>query len=221
MMSRRAPKGFTLIEVLVVIGIVAVFAGIVGAGLRTNSSAVHLQSAQPIVASMLEAARTTAQVKHARVALVVDADLNGDGFLRRIRIAKESAPNSGVWQVGSVAETLPDGIFVVPGSGVLNGVEFSEGNGAWTEALRSSLRLAGVDEVAASPDAGVASFLVMARPFEESGTTGAGADMRWVLAAGRRSGTGVTFANPLAVRGVILGTYGIEIPVDDAANFEF
>lgn len=221
MMDYRAPKGFTLIEVLVVIGIIGISAGILGAGLRTSSPALALHSAQQIVTSLLEAARTTAALKHARVTVVVDADPSGDGFLRRIRIASETAPDSGEWLVGETGEILPAGIFVVPGVGLSNGVEFSEAIGAWTDLSRSSLRVAEEEEIMAPPGGDVAEYLVMSAPFEESGAIAGDADLRWVVTPGRRTVTSVTFTNALDVRGVILGAYGVGIPIDDAAAFEF
>lgn len=214
-MKLRASKGFSLIEVLVVIAVLAISGGLLGIGLQSAESA---EVGSQLLAGLLEAARCKAVMTQSRTTLVVSADPAGVGFLRHVRIAIETAPNSGKWNVGAAGVLLPSGTFVVPPDGTLNSSEVATASEAWPTAPRSTLRLADVDEIIALDGGG--RWLVMTVPFEESATTGSIEEVRWVVAAGQRGIGGVSFKDPGTIRGVVLGAYGIAIAVNEPGAFE-
>ena len=85
MTSSREPlrqRAFTLIEVLVVIGVMAVVATLVGIGLSRGGVGAALKASQSLLVSQLNAARSQAALGESRTALVVVADV---GSLERDR----------------------------------------------------------------------------------------------------------------------------------------
>jgi prepilin-type N-terminal cleavage/methylation domain-containing protein len=223
-MKARIHHAFTLIEILAVIGIITLMAGVFGLALRDGSLAVALQSAQGTVAGLLVAAREQAAAKQNRALLVVDSDPADDDFLRGVHVAIETAPNSRQWQITGDDALLPRGIFVVPGGAAVIGAVFPAGEGAggaWPVGRISSLELASPGSI--SPVAGNPSgiFLRMTVPLTALGAAGAGGGDKIVLAAARRTPLGVIFDHPEWVRGVTLSSYGTTILVNDGPGFDF
>ena len=215
---------FTLIEVLTVIGIVALMAGGLGLALRDGSTTVALHSAQGTVAGLVTAARGQAALSQNRTMLVVNADPADDRFLRDILVAIESGPNSGQWQIAAEGALLPTGICVVPGTGNLVGAVFAvDGDAAraWPVGRRSSLELMPAGSILSAAENPSGQYLGMTSAFTAQGSMVSGGGDKLVLAPVRRTSAGVIFDHPERVRGVVVSSYGVAIQVNDGPGFDF
>lgn len=123
---RRARRAFTLMELLVVISIMAIFIGLIGklgSGAETNG----LQSAQGMVSGLLTAARSQAALAPGGIArMLICADPNNaEANLRHLEVVvvdptdpsvtqNPSLPPSKFVSVGGGGLDLPQGVYVVP-----------------------------------------------------------------------------------------------------------
>ncbi len=223
-MRTRIYRGFTLVELLAVIGIIAVMTGVLGLALRDGGPPAALQSAQGTIASLVAAARAQAAVSQNRTMLVVNADPTDEHFLRDLAIAVETAPNSGQWRVATDGALLPRGIYIVPGSGSAAGTVLTGGDagtGAWPAGRRSSLAPVPAETIAPTPESPAGVFLGLTSLFTAQGTVDHAGGGRLVLAAARPTATGVVFDHPERVRGVVLSAYGVAVLVNDGPGFDF
>ena len=108
---RKVQSGFTLIELMVVIGVIAVLAAVVFSGLGGSNQTVALRSAQATMANALNAARTLAISKGVNVGLLINNDTGDTERYRRLIVLVEDVDGSSL-----VLSTLnlPDGIYVIP-----------------------------------------------------------------------------------------------------------
>ena len=108
---RKVESGFTLIELMVVIGVVAVLAAVIFSGLRGSDATVTLRSAQATMANALNAARTLAISKGVNVGLLINNDTGDAEHYRRLIVLVEDINGS-----SSIVSSfnLPDGIYVIP-----------------------------------------------------------------------------------------------------------
>jgi prepilin-type N-terminal cleavage/methylation domain-containing protein len=114
-MKTSAPKAFTLLELLVVIGLIAVFSFFIAGGLSGGGKSAALQSAQAALANVVTAARTRATVTGCRVRVLINADVADPArFRRTIALQQEATLNSNSWNAPSFVTSLPEGVFVLP-----------------------------------------------------------------------------------------------------------
>jgi prepilin-type N-terminal cleavage/methylation domain-containing protein len=223
-MPPRRHHAFTLIEMLAVIGIMALMAGVLGLALREGNPAVALASAQGTVAGLLAAARDQAVLSQNRAMLVVDADPADERFLRGIHVAVETERDSGQWRITGDDALLPSGIFFVPGTEGVSGATFAPGDGsagAWPVGRRSSVEVAPPGRILPSAENQSGKYLGMTAPLAASDAAGAVGGGKLVLAAARRTSAGVIFDRPELVRGVALSSYGMAILINDGPGFDF
>ena len=209
-MTTRHIRAFTLIELLAVIAVVAVFAAAVGLTLRRPGESVALRAGQDVLAVMLEATRGRAALTGQNARLVVQVDVLAPGcHLRRMQIVHEDPAASGNWLAGDSGVELPRGVFVVPPTAA-----DMPANSSWPAARRSTAFPASAQPMTIN---GVVTGSLYYVQFTPRGTTGGGA---LVLAMGHVSGeSGVTLDNPDDVRGVMLRTSGAFTLLNDAAAF--
>ena len=219
-MNRETARAFTLIELLMVLGLVVLLSAAVGLTLREGHPTGALQAGQGMLAGLVAKARGQAVLNQRRVMLVVEADAAGEDFLRRIHLVLETAPGSGRWQGLNDGLLLPRGIFVVPGRDGADGAVFPGGPEAWPVRRHSSLQPAGAGSITLAPGDGAAVYLAMSVPFEASDWPGT-SDCRFVLAMAHRTATGVEFSQAEAVRGIVLSSYGVVLLINEAAGFDF
>jgi prepilin-type N-terminal cleavage/methylation domain-containing protein len=119
--GRRLPLqfAFTLVELLVVIGIVALIAGGFGLALG-DSGGPALATAQTSVLTMAGAARAQAAVQQTKVRLYVYGTRppvgDAEKFLRLLQLFREEPADSGNYLPVGSAVVLPRGVYVVPNS---------------------------------------------------------------------------------------------------------
>jgi len=107
--------GFTLLELLVVIGLIAVFSFFIAGGLTGGSKSAALQSAQATMANLVTAARTKAAVSGCRVRILINADASDLGrFRRTIALQQETTLNSNIWNDPTLVTSFPEGVFILP-----------------------------------------------------------------------------------------------------------
>jgi len=230
-LSARGRRGFTLLELLVVIGLIAalslVLLGVFGGGGKSAA----LQSAQTTMANLVVATRTKAQTGGggARLLIHVDPTSTSDPsrYLRYVAIQTQVA---GEWQpVPAVTIFLPEGVYVVPGnsSSIPAGLFSADAVTPWTKSDGSALRstaLRANQIVAVALNSNFAEQWVSVS-FASAGTTAQSGDI--ILAAGHRRAPGsfvlgespVELENPETVRGLTLSTYGLPALINDRESF--
>jgi prepilin-type N-terminal cleavage/methylation domain-containing protein len=225
--GRRSPlhrSAFTLLELLVVIGIIALIAGGLGFALG-DTSGNSLASAQNTVVGLINTARTQAAVQQTEARLLVyatrpPADTNGY-FLRQLRVVVAETPglSSTRWRPVGAAVQLPRGIFVVPASTtglVAAGVAWPSGsNPPVSNLFTAASRLTIVDD-AAGPDT---YFYVEFRSDGSLGNLGAQSYASLALSGATAANNLPQFTNAGAVRGAIIRANGAVTAANDANAF--
>lgn len=225
-------QGFTLVELLVVIGVIALIVGGIGIALfRGGDRGVALQSGQSTVSALLTGARGQAILRQTNAMLVVDADPDSDGFLRTFRIAVASPAGVNRWDFVGQPASLPSGIFLVPRTTTYPGVSFNPAYPA-TSLSTGFVNVAPYNvpgtilNADGNPHPGTFHRLmgftargVTIFPVGD-GSNGTGAGRLVLSPATRLDATTIVFESPNLVRGLRVGTYGVATLVNEPEGFQ-
>jgi type II secretory pathway pseudopilin PulG len=225
---RRDVGGFTLLELLVVVGLIAALSFFLIGGLRSGNTAA-LQSAQALLANLATAARAKAMAtgQSSRVLVQIDA---GSGtlpprFLRYVVLQTKVASG---WETIAGAY-LPDGVYVVPGNfSIIPAGLFAAGAAIpWEKvdgsALRSTALRANQVTIESINGAGAEQWV----SFTISANAGTAQSGDLIVAAGRPRPPGsfaagespVELINPETVRGLTLSSYGVPALINARTSF--
>ena len=110
-------SAFTLLELLVVIGLIGAMSVLLVTGLTGADRSVTLQSAQATLSNLITAARTKAPAANRKVRLLVNVDPGSpDRYLRFIVLQLARQPGSSPVDWDTIQSlSLPAGAYVVPG----------------------------------------------------------------------------------------------------------
>lgn len=116
--SVRTRNGFTLLELLVVIGLIAGLSLFLFIGLGSGGQAAALQSGQATMANLITSARLKAAAtgRHCRVLVAQDPAV-AERYLNTLvlQLARQAGANPAEWETVQML-TLPAGVFVLPAS---------------------------------------------------------------------------------------------------------
>lgn len=217
-LRRRSRTGFTLLEMLVVVAIVGIFAGMIGYGLLRDMgrSTIGLQASQTALLGLVTQARSQAVSLGRDVALLVHVDQRMPERYLRYIVTAEVPEGTSPWNPIAAGSFLPPGVYVVPpvGSGVSPLFDVPS---QWSNFRSTALR----DPVSAAIEASTESTW-MRITFTPIGTTSAG---QIVLANGISRPTSsddpipFVFSSVEAVRGLELSGYGQARLVNERSGF--
>lgn len=225
----RARNGFTLIELMVVIALVAGFTAMLLGDLGGSSKTLAVQSAQAAVAGTITVARTKAMSSGRTCRLMINIDAtNSANPSRYLRYVVVQSQTSTGWQTLTDLY-LPTGVYFVPGDfASLPAGLFAEGAEVWVRAdgsgnLRSTVLRSGQISSEAI-NSGVAEQWV-SFSISPVGTTGQAGDLVLALGRPRTPGSYSEGDSPVelyhrdAVCGVTLSTYGLAVLISDRSGF--
>jgi len=222
--------GFTLVELLVVIALVAGLTAFLLGNLSEGGNGATLKSGQAAVAGLFTVARAKAVSSGQPCRLMfnidVTSDVNPARFLRYIVLQN---------QTGSGWETVtdlyfPDGVYVVPGDfGTLPAGLFSEGTESWIRAggsgtvLRSTVLRSG--QISNEAINSLVAEEWVSLSISAVGTTAQAGDLMIASGRTRAPGTYTAGASPVelyhrdSVCGLALSSYGLAVLVADLSGF--
>jgi len=227
--SGRAPsRGFTLMELLIVVGLLSALAIFFTAALGGGGKAVALESGQVMLANLVTAARARAVASGRPIRILVRNQTDRDDYRRLLILIQLRASTlpQGVaanWETIEAA-TLPAGVYLLPDTGqIVSGMLPNPSR--WIGGSRNPLRSSVLENTTFSYNYDGRSEAWEYCGFTAMGTneTNAG-DL--VLSSGRArppdttSGSSpVELTDPDTVRGVSLSTYGVVRLIHDRAGF--
>lgn len=234
----QSRSGFTLLELLVVVGLIAGLSLVLLLGLQGGGKAASLEAAQATVSSMVSAARLKAAAsgRHCRV-LVAGDPADAERYLRCVVLQQARQPGASPAHWDTVQVTLlPAEIVIVPASlttptGLVAdatawrrvsepGEELVSGvflNQAITYALEGDTEARTWTGVCFTPNGTLARL----------GTSGTPSRGLLVIATGVRRAPGtyavgqspVQLGDPMLVRGLVLSAYGVPALLNDRNAF--
>jgi prepilin-type N-terminal cleavage/methylation domain-containing protein len=116
--DRRRFHGFSLLELLVVIGLIAALSATVFQGLAGGGREAAMRSSQALLANLVTAARVKAAATGCKTRLLVNVDpAVPDRYLRVVvlQMGRQVGPSPANWDTFQRL-SLPSGVFVVPAS---------------------------------------------------------------------------------------------------------
>ncbi len=233
---RGDTRGFTIIELLVVIGIIVMFLAIAGLSIR-GTDTLNLQSAQRTMSGLVNAARSQAEMRQVPVRIAVNDDPEDrDNYLRQIWLVRAggavSSPDAGASSVNWIPINdpvrLPAGVFIVPtanGSGVVHqrgGDQllppdfFNDYRDNANNQRKSSLGVQRMHinyDAASNPN----STKMMYISFNARGF--AGNSYRFIAGLAERQQAGPRFTNSEQITGLLIRPFGTATLVDDPETF--
>ncbi|MEO6002188.1 MAG: prepilin-type N-terminal cleavage/methylation domain-containing protein [Opitutus sp.] len=226
---RNGRAGFTLVELLVVVGLVALLIAVLAPGRSDAGQSMALKSAQAGIMGLLSVARTKAVASGQSSRILLNVDPTGStrelGFLRYLVVQTQQGA---AWQ--SVAEFyLPEGTYVVPGDfSPLPAGLFAAGASAWVRSdLTSPLRSSALrtSQLTTEAVAGGLTQKWVSIVISAAGSTAQTGDV--VVALGQRrppnsyaaGESPIQLVDPERVCGVTLSSYGLAVLIDNRASF--
>lgn len=227
---RSAIRAFTLLELLVVVGLIASLSFFLMRGLGSNGKSASLKSAQAIMANLIGAARTHALANGRPCRILVHIDPASAGEPRRYLrfVVTQLQDPDGGWRV-LAANWLPETVYVVPGNftSIPVGLFAASTTVPWKKADNSDLRSTALRsaQTKSLTIEGTASEQWVSFDFSANGTTFQSGDI--ILVHGRPRAPGsyasgeapVELDNPADVRGLTLSTYGVPALVNGRTSF--
>ncbi len=221
-------RGFSLMELLVVVALIAGLAVLLIGGVGTGGKAAALGSAQATMANVITAARTKAMASGVRVRILVHADArDAVRFRRLIALQQETSYLSNAWSAAYEQVSLPEGICVLPrATRVPEG--FYEGGIPWIKAsgggvLHSSALDSDVVSAAVDRADEETWEVIQFTPF---GTVSPNAgDLVLTTVARRAPGSFAEGESPVRaedaerVRGIAISTYGVPMLLNGRSSF--
>jgi prepilin-type N-terminal cleavage/methylation domain-containing protein len=220
-----APQAFTLLELLVVLGLIAALSFVLLGSLAGGGKSVALQSGQTLVANLITAARIRAVATGNQTRILVHHDtaspLAAGRYLRQLAMEELRA---GAW-VTLQSAALPDGIYVLPHQNrtpanlLPGGVNWIKADG--TRLHSSCLFRAPIQQVVDSATA--ENWVEIA--FSSQGTTATSGQL--VLATGRLLPPGAfgpgespsALDSQETVRGLSVSGYGLAVLINERGSF--
>lgn len=111
----RMPKAFTLVELLVVIGLIAILSTVIGLAIG-GGGGPSVSSAQRIVVGMTQSSRSQAILKQSRARMIFHDDPSSPELYRRyVGLVYENADTPGVddWIAANDGVLLPKGAYIL------------------------------------------------------------------------------------------------------------
>ena len=222
-------RGFTLVELLVVIALIASLATYLAGHIGDGGKSMSLQSAQAILANLVTAARTKAMAtgQPTRVLVHIDqtSSLQPARFLRYLAVQVQ---NSGSWELVTDIY-LPDGVYVVPGNfgSIPAGLIPASATALWVRSDGAALRSTALrsNQISSETVSATLAEQFVSFSLAAAGTTIQSGDI--VLAVGKIRPPGsfaagespVELENPETVRGLTLSSYGVPTLINGRASF--
>ncbi len=221
--------GFSLLELLVVISLIAVLSLMLSTQIGGSRQSTALKAAQATVFNLLAAARTKAIAtgQSSRVLIQID-HVNYGQPIRYLRYLAVQTQNSSGWSVFAEAY-LPEGIYIVPGNfnALPKGIFSETSTGAWVKSDGTPLRSTALRSNQVIYEA-INSFLV-----EQwvtiiiSATAGTVQSGDLIIASGQRRNlpiyaaaeSPVVLIEPEKVRGLSLSAYSVPILIYNRISF--
>ncbi len=117
-MKLRGANAYTLLELLVVIGLIGAMSFFLVGGLTGGGATAALQSGQATLANLITTARAKAAATGRKTRLLVNTDAHApERYLRHLvlQLARQAGPSPADWDTLATI-TLPGGVYVVPSS---------------------------------------------------------------------------------------------------------
>ncbi|MDP0495630.1 MAG: type II secretion system protein [Verrucomicrobiota bacterium JB024] len=132
--SASPRRAFTLVELLAVIGIIAVMATVIGVSLTGGNATASLGTSQRVGASIFQSARSIAVLKQTPTRVLIysnnGADTDSGKSLRFMQVVYQNPDSQAEqWIAANTGTYLPQGVYFIPGNintYILNGAGNNE-----------------------------------------------------------------------------------------------
>ena len=213
--DRRA-RGFTLLEIVVSMAVIAILAGILFSALNQNRNTSNLETAQMMLSQAFANARSQAILKQRKARLLIHTSFpsnesEADKYLRYFGVAVESGPGSDRWETALPGEFLPEGIYFIPEASV-EALDWQESRPTSRHNGQSmSLRFP-----SHRPEVSGAGPKWSYYEFKSTGRM-SGLHNKVVLATGERRDLTLEFSDEAGMTGLTFNSYGHQFPLEENA----